>query len=55
MRAMYLLSIKTGKLGGLRSLRRAGTWPPFLHAVWERGSRKKGLATAGLAVSSGPA
>lgn len=52
---MYLLGIKTGKLGGLRSPRRAGTWPPFLHAVWERGRRKKGLATAGLAVSFGPA
>lgn len=50
-RAMYLLG--TGSPGGLRSLEHAGTWPPFFPTVWERGSRKKGLATAGLVVSSG--
>lgn len=42
-RAIYLLGTRTGRPGGLRSLGH----------VWERGSRKKGLATAGLAVSSG--
>lgn len=43
----------TGRPGGLRSLGHEGTWPPFFPTVWERGSRKKGLATARLAVSSG--